>query len=675
LSLQRRLTLFFVLIVILPLAAAGFVVQRVVVSEIARRAVLSLGPSLDASVVLYNDRVGSVDERVRAAVENARVSKLVAEGKKQALSSELDRIVGRVPGVDFLGVLDSQGRVVGFAAEAGGFLGDTSQPDAGSISQSAPGTQLLFHRTQDIPVRIPKEGLVGRVFGGFWLDEGLLVASTSQRIDLSIASGGQIVASTAEIDRPVPTDVDFRDPFDVDIGGGGTGQARELRNGVALIASTPKGPIDDLANTIRSSMIGLLAIAFIATALLAYVLARSITQPLYELSEGARAIAEGRFDYRIPTGSRDEVGRLAAVFNDMTGRLQTTVSQLYTSRDRLQRAVRLVGETLRSTHDMKQMLGSILKTATDAVQADAAVLWMLTPSRNELTPASATGVDVEALGRIDIGQGIAGHVAERAGTVHMTGEGQGPRPTKGEPQYPVVVAVPIFTNDRVKGVIATYRADESMPFTREDRETVMFLAEQGGVAIENVLLHEEAQRLSLTDGLTGVWNRRYFQMQFRQVQATATRFDRRFSIVMLDLDHFKKVNDTHGHQRGDAILIEFARRVNSVLREVDTFARYGGEEFIGLLSETDLQGAVTTAEKIHEGIKAEPFGDVGEEPIWLTVSVGVAVFPEHGDSYASMVEAADRAMYRAKQEGRDKVVVAEPFDPSARPQPDLKIAK
>jgi two-component system, cell cycle response regulator len=671
LSLQRRLTLFFVLIVILPLAAAGFVVQRVVVSEIARRAVLSLGPALDASVVLYNDRVAGIDERVRAAVEDPRVSKLVATDKKQPLNSYLDRLVQGTPGVDFLVVLDRKNNVLAAASEEARFVGDIPEPSTNEIVNSGAGTNALFYKTREIPLRIPKHGPMGRVVGGFWLDEGLLVGSTSQRIDLSIASGGKIVASTANLSSPSEVAVDYKEDFPLDITGGSTGQARELTDGVALVASTPDAPVQELANTIRSSMLGLLALAFIATALLAYVLARSITAPLYELSEGARAIAEGRFDYRIPAGSGDEVGRLADVFNDMTGRLQNTVSQLYSSRDRLQRAVRLVGETLRSTHDMKQMLGSILKTATDAVQADAAVLWMLTPSRNELAPASATGVDIETLGRVDVGEGIAGHVAERAGTVQMARDGEGPRASRGEPQFPVVVAVPIFTNDRVKAVIATYRTNPEMPFTREDRETVMFLAEQGGVAIENVLLHEEAQRLSLTDGLTGVWNRRYFQMQFRQVQATATRFDRRFSIVMLDLDHFKKVNDTHGHQRGDAILIEFARRVNSVLREVDTFARYGGEEFIGLLSETDLQGAVTTAEKIHEGIKAEPFGEPGEEPIWLTVSVGVAVFPEHGDSYASLVEAADRALYRAKQEGRDRVVIAEPFDG----QPGLKIAK
>jgi diguanylate cyclase (GGDEF)-like protein len=127
---------------------------------------------------------------------------------------------------------------------------------------------------------------------------------------------------------------------------------------------------------------------------------------------------------------------------------------------------------------------------------------------------------------------------------------------------------------------------------------------------------------------------------------------------MMDLDHFKEVNDNYGHQRGDAVLIEFVQRTTRLVREVDTFARYGGEEFICLLAETDTQGAVTTAQKIREAIKAESYGSRGERAIDLTVSIGVATYGEHGESYNDLVEAADRALYTAKQAGRDRVAVA-----------------
>ncbi|MFN2388305.1 MAG: diguanylate cyclase [Actinomycetota bacterium] len=331
--------------------------------------------------------------------------------------------------------------------------------------------------------------------------------------------------------------------------------------------------------------------------------------------------------------------------------------------------MRRIGETLKSTHDLRQMLQSILNTASDAVQADAAILWTFTSTRTDLYASLVKGVATSNLGRVRVGDGIVGLIAERGVKVILPSPVGGPSPAAGEPSHPNVIGVPLYSRDRMKGVLTTYRRAQSTPFTQVDRETVVFLAEQGNVAIENVELHEEAQRLSLTDGLTGVWNRRYFQMQFRQVLATSQRFQRPFSLLMLDLDLFKAVNDSYGHPRGDAILVEFARRVSKVLREVDTFARYGGEEFACLLSETHLAGGAATAEKVRDAIRGEPFGNLDEEMILLTVSIGVASYPEHGDNFRSIVEAADRALYRAKQEGRDRVVLA-----GDEPPPGLRIA-
>ncbi|HEX2235990.1 MAG TPA: diguanylate cyclase, partial [Actinomycetota bacterium] len=400
----------------------------------------------------------------------------------------------------------------------------------------------------------------------------------------------------------------------------------------------------------------LLLVAVVWTAVTGSVVSRWITRPIVVLSQRARALAEGRFDERITLRASGEVGQLAASFNEMSERLSDMVKQLSSSREQLRRAVRRVGETLRSTHNMQQILESLLNTASDAVQADAAVLWRFAPNRRELYAAIANGVEGE-LGNLPVGAGIAGVVAERGGPV--TRASQGPEAIEGrEPRFPVAAGAPVYSGGRIQGVVVVYRQDESRPFTEEDLETVVFLAEQGGVAIENVTLHEEAQRLSLTDGLTGVWNRRFFQMNFRHTLATAVRFERPFSVLMMDLDHFKRVNDTHGHRRGDAILVEFARRVNNVLREVDTFARYGGEEFVCLLSETDHSGAVTTAGKIQDVINAEPFGEPGEEPVRLTVSIGVASYPRNGASFSSLIEAADQALYDAKQAGRNRIVVA-----------------
>jgi two-component system, cell cycle response regulator len=134
----------------------------------------------------------------------------------------------------------------------------------------------------------------------------------------------------------------------------------------------------------------------------------------------------------------------------------------------------------------------------------------------------------------------------------------------------------------------------------------------------------------------------------------STRFERPLAVLMLDLDHFKRVNDTYGHARGDSVLRELAHRVQEQIREVDTFARYGGEEFVVVLPETTVDGAAQLAERICHAVRRDPFQSDGEEPLNVTLSVGGAAFPQHGSSAATLMRAADKALYVAKADGRDR---------------------
>lgn len=667
-SLQRRLTLYFVLIVILPLAIAGVLVQRVVVGELSRRSLLSLRPALNSTVQTYNAQVDLLETEIRSIVSTPRLGNVIADRRWDELQRRMRAALDDAEVVDFLIVSSPRGQMLASEGNEPQFLSGFEAPSLSDIPSAEPGAHPGFTRSTDIAIRVAREGAVGRVMGGFWLDDGLLTEPAEGDVDLSLVANDQVIATTAALANVKRVEIPDRDQFEVDIAGNARAEAERLPGDMSVVASTLSGPIDALSRQLVLQMLAVLLIAVIGTTLLATYLSRLLTRELAELAEAARAMAEGRFDMPIPVRSKDEVGELASAFNEMRDKLSISYSQLSSSRDQLQRAVRRVGETLRSTHDMKQMLDSILNTAADAVSSEAASLWMFTPTRDALQPTRATGLGNGAKHKVPIGEGFVGFVAERATPVLLPSSG-GPRPGRNEPSFPVAIAVPLYSEDRIMAVLSTYRSDPTNPFTEEDLETVVFLAEQGGFAIENVRLHEEAQRLSLTDGLTGTWNRRYFQMQFRQVLATATRFERPFSVLMLDLDRFKDLNDTHGHQRGDAILIEFSQRVKHTLREVDTFARYGGEEFICLLSETDAEGAQTTAEKIRETIRSEPFGALGEKPVAVTVSIGVAAYPLHGSSFHEIVETADRALYRAKEGGRDRVEVGDD------PAPNLSVAR
>jgi len=666
-SLQRRLTLFFILIVILPLGAAGFVVQDVVVDQVASRAQSALAPAVNSVVARYNERVSVLADLTRASLsQNEDFAATIEEGDRARTDDFLQKRLGNTNGLDFLIALDPGADIAGAAGTPGDFLPGFSAPTFDEIVATGP-VGPGFVRTEPIEVESP-DGNVGFMVGGSWLDNNLLTGTAQETLEIHLVAEDQIIASPQNLERVMPVEGVREGRSEIQVGGNGLGEVIALGDGdMYVMAWTPYSQIQDLERRILGGLLGLLLLAVIATAVLAFVLARLIVRPLEELTEGARAIAGGRFDHRIPVRSNDEVGQLALSFNEMSDHLDTTITDLESSRDQLQRTVDRVGATLRSTHDMGQILDSILSTASDAVLADAGCLWLFTGTRDELYPALSRGVDEDALDRLRVGEGIAGLAAERGITVKLPTDGGGPKHSRNEPRFPVTLAVPLYSAQRVTGVISLYR-EGAVPFDRKDLDTVVFLAEQGGVAIENVLLHEDAQRLSLTDGLTGVWNRRYLQMQFRQTLASANRFDRPFSVLMLDLDNFKDVNDTHGHQRGDSILIEFAERAGAALREIDTFVRYGGEEFVCLLAETDISGARTTAEKIRQTISSDPFTAVGESPVSVTVSIGVACYPLHGSGYQSLIEAADQALYRAKEDGRDRVRVA------TRPVPGLHLA-
>jgi diguanylate cyclase (GGDEF)-like protein len=673
LSLQRRLMLFFILIVILPLVAAGLVVRGVVVGEISERAELGLQPALNSAITRYNDRSDLISSLAMSVVEGStELSRALTRGDDAAVEAYLRRQVAGIGALDFLIAINPlTGEVIAGARGAGEFAPGFKRPSLRRILSDTSLTQPGFTRTA--PIEITADGRErARVVGGFWLDNQLLAGTDRSGVDNFLVAGERVIASTRSLQEPAAIGRVSQGVSEIRVAGEGGVEGKTAGSsidGLRLLAVADHAPARSAANEVLESMVLLLVAALLAILLLSWFIARLITRPLAELNEAASAIAKGHFDHHIPVRSSDEVGRLASAFNDMATQLETTISDLASSRDSMQRAVERVGETLRSTHDMDQILESILNTSVDAVNAEAGVLWLLAQKRDELVPQHSLGVRESDLGRIQVGRGVAGLVAERGVTVWLPGHEGGPRPGRSEPQFPVTIALPLYSSERVIGVLTVCRSDGGRPFTHRDLDTVEFLGEQGGVAIENVTLHHEAQRLSLTDGLTGTWNRRYLQMQFRHQIASSARFDRPFSVLMLDLDHFKDVNDTFGHRRGDAILVEFAARVGSDLREIDTFARYGGEEFVCLLAETDLAGALVTAEKIRSAIELEPFSEDAPAPISLTVSIGVASYPQHGNRYNSLIEASDRALYRAKQEGRNTVRVA------GSPEPGLHLAQ
>jgi diguanylate cyclase (GGDEF)-like protein len=281
----------------------------------------------------------------------------------------------------------------------------------------------------------------------------------------------------------------------------------------------------------------------------------------------------------------------------------------------------------------------------------------------ELTVAASRGVDTSEL-RLQAGEGIAGFVAvsgEPLCVPDTLGSGKSqrlPDPAPVEPPFETAIWVPVFAQGRIFAVLSLFDREDDGTFSARDLDTVLSLADQAGVAIDNVVLHQEAQRLAITDGMTGIWNHRYFQLRFDQEMDRSARFRRPFCLLLCDIDDFKYVNDTYGHPQGDSVLIELARRVRSEVRDIDVLARYGGEEFVLILPETDADGGFRAAEKIRRRIFESPFGK--DRSIPVTMSIGVACFPRAGTEQITLLRAADVALYQAKALGKNRSVVFQP---------------
>lgn len=417
----------------------------------------------------------------------------------------------------------------------------------------------------------------------------------------------------------------------------------------------------------------------------AWWLAKTATEPVVELAAAADRVAGGDLDARVPVRGNDEIARMATAFNHMTRELHTYVAALTASRDQLRGHLGVLGDTLSSTHDLDRILRVILQTARHATGASAGMVLLADPATGALVGQCTEGLPEQwttgerGTLRVPYGLGLTGSVAAtgvpRLGRV----ERDGPRLDPGEPDCRTYMVVPFSAPGlgeassfpqpgalpAARGVLALYDRLGRDEFDDSDLVTLRTFAGQAAVAVDNVRVHEEAQRLSVTDPLTGLFNYRSLRESLRRESERAVRFGRRLCVLALDLDRFKEINDTYGHAAGDAVLAEFAQRIRYEIREVDVAFRHGGEEFVVLLPETDEVGGVAVAERLCEAVRREPIivpaRDGGPDLyVNVTVSIGLAVLPDHGPQGAGVLQAADEALYAAKAAGRDTFQVALP---------------
>ncbi|MHB8730262.1 MAG: GAF domain-containing protein [bacterium] len=346
-----------------------------------------------------------------------------------------------------------------------------------------------------------------------------------------------------------------------------------------------------------------------------------------------------------------DVELLTALANEVSAVMRNSVlfTQVQTARDELQ-ALHEAAQTLSASIELSDVLEALVKVTCRRFGYDRSAI-LLADDRGDLEVRAACGTG-QALGtRIPAWEGAEGQAARDRRPVLLSSA-----PGEDAPAD-TTLAMPLLREGQLVGVFSVGATDPDR-FGERGRGTLNTLAGYAMVAIENARLYEQTRVLASTDSLTGVANHRAFIHALEQELERSRRYALPLSVIMIEIDRFKRYNDTYGHLRGDDVLRMVARTLEREHRkQIDFVARYGGDEFIVLLPHTPGAIAADVAERIRRTMEDTPF-IVGRDIASVTVSLGVAAFPEDGDTTVTLIDAADRRMYAAKRRGGNAVTAA-----------------
>lgn len=325
-----------------------------------------------------------------------------------------------------------------------------------------------------------------------------------------------------------------------------------------------------------------------------------------------------------------------------------------------------IAKALTSTLEVREVLQVVMQKVSELLKPRHWSLLLVDEKTGKLYFEIAIGEGAERLKALTVepGEGIAG-------TVYSTGQARRVDEAHHDPDFSrrfddasqfstrSVLAVPLISRGRTLGVIELVNGATDPLFTDDDLRVVTGIADFAAIAIDNARNFRRIQELTLTDEHTGLYNTRHLRALLDKEVERARRFRHPLSLLFIDLDHFKRVNDTHGHLVGSAVLREVGEVLVSCIRQVDSAFRYGGDEFAVLLVETDVDSSRIVGQRIVERFRSHVFQQERGLNLRLTCSVGLATYPDHALGAIELIQAADREMYRVKSSGRNALLAAD----------------
>lgn len=428
--------------------------------------------------------------------------------------------------------------------------------------------------------------------------------------------------------------------------------------------------------------IGATAVFIGLAILISFYLSRNITRPILRLSRVAKEVSRGNLNATAHIKSHDEVKIFADTFNEMTSklkeirgmlktRIEATDEELIAKSEELEKSYKdlqkthrelstvfELGKDIPSILDVDKVLSRIASLAQTVIGFRNFAAWLVDDIANRIQVKIASrnrgvppaGIDLATNENDPFHFMIKSGYPANIPDIKEEGYLDWLEDTKS------ILAVPFKLRDKVVGLFEV-ESSKTGAFSEADQHLLDILTSQAAVAIENAKLLQKTEMLSVTDGLTGLWNHRYFQEKLESEILRTKRYITPLSLIMSDLDHFKRFNDTYGHPVGDKILKRAASILKLGLRETDIVARYGGEEFAIILPQTELENGVKVAEKLRMALRSYNLrlDDESLKEPTITMSFGVACSTDGRTTRIELIEQADSALYEAKQKGRDMV--------------------
>jgi diguanylate cyclase (GGDEF)-like protein len=378
---------------------------------------------------------------------------------------------------------------------------------------------------------------------------------------------------------------------------------------------------------------------------------RSITRPVRQLIEASQRVSRGDFQPPLPLAADNELGALAGSFQHMTQALRRESEDLS--------ALKRFSEAVTQCTSENEVYDHVLHSLQERFHPSQGIIFKLRPEEDQLEAVATLEPLPEALRAWPVMEGKDSCKAVRMGRPFRVND------VTQEPLCPGKFSLPregsYYCGPLIAGgiIIGAVRLEGLREFWTPERESLLESYLSGAASVlSNLHLLQTMREQANIDPLTALYNRRFCEDYARKMMAMARRKEMPLGLIMMDLDHFKSFNDLYGHEVGDRILRHFAKTVTHSMRETNLTARFGGEEFVVLLPDTGAAACHLVAERIRKAVAHMTVPSGTDKPLpQITVSLGVAVYPDHGTSLDELLQASDRALYESKRAGRNRTTI------------------